>query len=156
MPEENEKNYVDIFQMLTETTQKTKKKKREELLAPLGIKEFFVDGKIVINKRICQGVECKLCIEACPTNALFWKSGEVGIVEDLCVYCGACVLSCIVDDCIKIMRRRESNNIETFSKPRDIIILENQINTEKRLERVSDLFPKIEEYLKRYGRIDTK
>jgi len=156
MPEEKEKNYVDIFQILTETTQKTKKKKREELLAPLGIKEFFIDGKIEINKRICQGVECKLCIEVCPTNALFWKSGEVGIVEDLCVYCGACVLSCIVDDCIKIMRKRESNKIESFSKPRDIIMLENQINTKKRFERVNDLFPKIEEYLKRYGRINTK
>jgi ferredoxin len=151
-----EKNYVDIFQILTETTRKTKKEKREELLAPLGIKEFFVDGKIAINKRICQGVECKLCIEACPTNALFWKSGEVGIVEDLCVYCGACVLSCIVDDCIKIMRKRESNKIESFSKPRDIIMLESQINTKKRFERVSDLFPKIEEYLKRYGRINIK
>jgi ferredoxin len=156
MPKEKEKNYVDIFQILTETTRKTKKKKREELLALLGIKEFFVDGKIAINKRICQGVECKLCIKACPTNALFWKSGEVGIVEDLCVYCGACVLSCIVDDCIKIMRKRESNKIESFSKPRDVIMLESQINTKKRFERVSDLFPKIEEYLKRYGRINTK
>jgi ferredoxin len=156
MPKEKEKNYVDIFRILTETTRKTKKKKREELLAPLGIKEFFVDGKIAINKRICQGVECKLCIEACPTNALFWKSGEVGIVEDLCIYCGACVLSCIVDDCIKIMRKRESNKIESFSKPRDIIMLESQINTKKRFERVSDLFPKIEEYLKRYGKINTK
>jgi len=99
---------INIFQILTETTEKEKKKRREELLAPLGIKEFFVEGKITIEKRTCKGLECKLCIKACPTNALFWKSGEVGITEDLCIYCCSCVLNCIVDDCIKIMRKRQN------------------------------------------------
>ena len=68
---------VDMFEMLTETAEQEKKKRKEELLAPLGIKEFFTEGSITINKRTCKGVECKLCIKACPTNALFWKMGEV-------------------------------------------------------------------------------
>jgi Na+-translocating ferredoxin:NAD+ oxidoreductase RNF subunit RnfB len=50
----------------------------------------------------------KLCIKACPTNALFWKAGMVGIIEELCIYCGACVLNCIVDDCIKIVRKDQT------------------------------------------------
>lgn len=64
---------VDIFQLLVKTAEKEEKKRREELLAPLGVKEFFVDGSITIDKRTCQGVECKPCVEACPTNALFWR-----------------------------------------------------------------------------------
>jgi ferredoxin len=141
---------VDVFQLLTETMEKERKKRREEFLAPLGVKEFFVDGSISINKRTCEGVDCKLCIKACPTNALYWKVGEVGIIEELCVYCGACVLSCIVDDCIKIVRKRENGEVESFSKPKDFTALQHGINTKKRFKRTQDIFPKPEDYLKRY------
>lgn len=144
---------VDIFQLLTETAEKEEKKRREELLAPLGVKEFFAEGNITINKRTCQGVECKLCIEVCPTSALYWKAGEIGITEELCVYCGACVLSCIVDDCIKITRKREKGEVESFSKPRDFVTLQQGINAMKRYERTRDVFPKVEDYLKRYSKI---
>jgi ferredoxin len=141
---------LDIFQLLTETAKKEKKRQREELLAPLGTKEFFPEGSITIDKRTCQGVECKLCIEVCPTHALFWRSGEVGITEELCVYCGACVLSCIVDDCIEIVRKRSTGEVERFSKPRDFMVLQHVINGKKRCQRVEDVFPKAEDYLKRY------
>lgn len=144
---------LDIFQLLTETAEEERKKRREELLAPLGIKEFFVEGSITINKRTCQGVECKLCIEACPTNALYWRAGEIGITEELCIYCGACVLSCIVDDCMKIVRKRSTDEVESFSKPRDFLTLQNDINARKRFERIQDIFPKPEDYLERYKRV---
>jgi len=150
-----EPSTANIFQMLTETMEKEKKKRREEFLAPLGVEEFFVEGKININKRTCEGVECKLCIKACPTNALFWRAGEVGITEELCIYCGACVLSCIVDDCIKITRKRENGEVETFSKPREFMMLQFGINAKKRYERIRDVFPKAEDYLKRYGKAET-
>jgi ferredoxin len=141
----------DIFSMLVETGQKEKQKRRQELLAPLGVKEFFVDGRITIDKRTCKGVECKLCIKACPTNALYWRStGEVGITEELCIYCGACVLNCIVDDCIRIMRKRENGVIERFSTPRAFTMLEHSINARKRLERVRAVFPTVADYLKLY------
>jgi len=130
--------------------EKEKKKRRKELLAPLSVKEFFVEGSIAINKRTCKGVECKLCIEACPTNALFWKAGEVGITKELCIYCGACVLNCIVDDCIRIVRKRENGEVESFSKPREFTALQHGINVKKRFERIQDVFPKAEDYLKRY------
>ena len=151
MSEKGEKSSsLDIFQLLEETTEKEKKRQREELLAPLGIEEFFVDGSISIDKRTCQGVECKLCIEACPTNALFWRAGEVGIMPELCIYCVACVLSCIVDDCMKIVRERSTGEVESFSDPRDVVILQHRINARKRLERIQAIFPKPENYLKRY------
>ena len=146
---------VNIRQLLTEKVEKEKKKRREELLALLGVKEFFVEGRITINKRTCKGVECKLCVEACPTNALFWKAGEVGIGEELCIYCGACVLSCIVNDCIKVERKRVTGEVEKFSKPRDFTALQHGINVKKRRGKIQQVFPKAEDYLKWYNKKKT-
>lgn len=141
---------LDIFQLLQESAEKEKEQRREELLHPLDVKEFFAEGSITIDKRICKGVECKLCLEVCPTSALYWKAGEVGIVPELCIYCGACVLSCIVDNCIKIQRKRETGEVETFSKPRDFFILQHRINAKKRNERTKDIILKPEDYLREY------
>ncbi|MEM2594310.1 MAG: 4Fe-4S binding protein, partial [Candidatus Bathyarchaeia archaeon] len=96
---------IDIFHMLSEESKK-RKARRKELLKTIGVKEYFSEGRIEIDNKICQGIECKLCIKACPTNALYWSYGRVNLVEDLCIYCAACVLSCIVDNCIKVMRKR--------------------------------------------------
>ena len=113
-----------------------RRQRRKELLGPTGVKEFFKDGKISINKFTCVGGQCKLCIKACPTNALYWGTGEVGIIDDLCVRCGACVLNCMVDDCIKLERTREDGKVERFSKPREVVKLQERINAGKRFERV--------------------
>lgn len=149
MPEKSAPT-VDIFGLLVEKEEKGKKKQREELLAATGVKEYFPEGKISIDKRTCWGLECKLCIKACPTNALYWKKGEVGIIDDLCVYCSACVLSCMVNDCIKIERKREEGKTERFSKLRDVVKMEDKINARKRLQRVSDVFPTAEVYCEKY------
>jgi NAD-dependent dihydropyrimidine dehydrogenase PreA subunit len=113
-----------------------KRQRRKELIDPTGVKEIFKDGKIKINEFTCVGGQCKLCIKACPTNALYWGTGKVGITEDLCVYCGACVLSCMVDNCIRVERKREDCKTECFSKSRDVIVLQERINGQKRFERV--------------------
>jgi ferredoxin len=147
MPKKSKED-IDIFGLLTETSEKERKKRREELLAPLDVEEFFVEGKITIDKRTCEGVDCKLCIKACPTNALYWKAGEVGIIEELCIYCGACVLNCIVDDCIRIMRKRESGEVESFSKPREFMALQNKIDSDRRFERIREVFPTPKDYLR--------
>ena len=140
---------LDMFQLLTGATEREKKKKREELLTQLGIKESLFEGRITIDKRTCKGLECKLCIKACPTNALYWKVGEVGLIEEHCIYCGACVLSCIVDDCIKIARKRLTGNVESFSKPRDFVTLQHSINTRKRFEKVEEAFPKTQDHTRK-------
>jgi NAD-dependent dihydropyrimidine dehydrogenase PreA subunit len=142
---------VDFFRLLTETDDSEKKKRRKELLAPLGVEEFFAEGRITINKRTCEGVGCKLCIKACPTNALYWKAGEVGITDELCIYCGSCVLNCIVDDCIEIKRRRSTGEVESFSKPEDFMTLQNKINARKRYERIKEVFPKPKDYLNHFN-----
>ena len=149
MPEKSSSK-VDIFGLLSVDKDEAKKKQRKELLASAGMRDFFEEGKINIDKRTCWGLECKLCIEACPTNALYWKAGEIGIVDDLCVYCGACVLCCMVDDCIKVKRKREDGKTERFSKPKEVVKLQDKINTEKRFQRVKGIFPTFEEYCERY------
>jgi ferredoxin len=142
---------VDIFGLLLEDSpEQAKKKRRKELLEPTGVKELFREGNISINKYTCEGVQCKLCVKACPTNALYWKTGEVGIIEDLCVYCGACVLKCMVDNCIKIERKREDGKIERFSNTRDLIMLGEKVNEKKRFDRVKAIFPSVEDYCERY------
>lgn len=145
----------DIFSLLSEDTaeraaEEEKKKRREELLAPTGVKELYKDGKISINKFTCVGGQCKYCIKACPTNALYWSSGKVGIIEDLCVYCGACVLICMVDDCIKVERKREDSTTEKFSKAQDVLKLVDRINSKKRVERVASIFPTHESYCSKF------
>jgi ferredoxin len=141
---------IDIFGLLSDTGESAKKKRRMELLEPTGVKEIFKEGNITINKYTCLGVQCKLCIKFCPTNALYWKTGEVGIIEDLCVYCGACVLNCMVDDCMKIKRTREDGKTEGFSNPKEVITIQEKINSQKRVQRVKDVSPTVEAYCDRY------
>jgi len=149
MPEKT--TSTDILDLLSEhNPEQAKKKRRQELLEPTGVKELFKEGSININKFTCVGVQCNLCVKACPTSALYWKRGELGIIEDLCVYCGACVLNCIVDDCIKVERKREDGEVERFSKPKDVITLSGKINAKKRLGRVTAVFPTVEGYCDRY------
>jgi len=143
---------IDIFALLSETSKKKRKEKRAQILQSMDVKEFFEEGSISIDKKTCKGVECKLCIKACPTNALYWKDGEVGIEEELCVFCAACVANCIVDNCIRISRKRPNGGIEKFSKPIDVLILLNNINSEKRIEAIGLLFTDSEAYLERYGK----
>lgn len=148
----NQGKDVDIFHLLEEASEKRRREKREQLLQSIGVKEFFEEGSIEINTSICDGVECKLCIEACPTNALYWRSGKVGIVEELCVFCTACVLSCIVDDCIKVKRKRPNQGVEEFSTPEEASKLLHRINSRKRCEMVKRRLPTAEAYLERYPR----
>ena len=158
MPQDS--SSFDIFGMLQtseapkskEAEKAERKKRRQEILGNNKMKDLFDEGCLTINKHTCVGVQCKLCIKVCPTNALYWKTGEgeVGITEDLCVYCGACVLNCMVDDCIKVQRKRETGEIEKFSKPEDAVKLANQINAKKRAARVRDVFPSAERFCERY------
>jgi Fe-S-cluster-containing hydrogenase component 2 len=148
----SEKEAVDIFRLLLEASEKKEKAKRAELLESLGVKEFFEEGSITIDMRTCEGVDCKLCIEVCPTNALYWKTGEIGITKELCIYCTACVLNCMVDNCIVVKRKRPNGETEAFSKPQDVLTLLNNINTRNRIEAIKMLFPDQETYLKRYRR----
>jgi len=151
MPEENKSNRpkdIDMFQLLSKTLKDQKQKRRKELLTPLLVQEFFVEGTVTINKRTCRGLDCNLCTKVCPTKALYWKAGEIGIIEELCIFCGACVLTCIVDNCIKIKRKRANGETEVFSKPRDFLMLQHNIDAKKRRTIILDTFRAPEHYLK--------
>ena len=146
----NQEEDVDIFQLLKEASEERRRDRREQLLQSIGVKEFFEEGSIQINTSICDGVECKLCIEACPTNALYWRSGKVGVVEELCVFCTACVLNCIVDDCIRVKRKRPNGEMEEFSTPEEALKLLHRINSRKVHGIVKRRLPTAEAYLERY------
>jgi len=146
----NKKPNMDIYKLLLETSEKQKRTKREALLKSIGVKEFFEEGSIKIDMKTCKGVECKLCIKACPTNALYWKVGEIGVTEELCVYCTSCVLNCMVDDCIEVKRRRQNGENERFSKPSDIFTFWEHLNTRKRMDAIKMILPDEETFMKRY------
>jgi len=137
---ENKGSTLDIYQLLQETSRKLERARKTRLLQSLGVKEFFEGGDIRIDKNTCKGVECKLCIEACPTNALYWKAGEVGIVNELCVYCAACVWSCVVDNCIQVTRKRPNGETEKICTQKQVLALLGNINSKKRAKITKDLF----------------
>jgi len=141
---------VDIYQLLLETSKRQRMEERARLLQSVGVKEYFEEGSIRIDKRTCRGTECELCIKVCPTNALYWRSGEIGVVENLCVFCGACVLNCIVDNCIQVTRKRPNGEMEKYSTPTDILTIVLNVSSRKRGKMVKSRFPDEEAYLKRY------
>jgi len=150
---------VDIFGLLSEgvVVDSERKKNREVLLAPTGVKDVFEEGKISINSYTCLGVQCKECIKVCPTNALYWGGGgRVGVVEDLCVYCGACVLNCQVDDCISLERKRYDGRVERFSKSKEVLLFQKKANTDKRVQRVRSVVLKPQDYYVQYPKAKQK
>lgn len=146
----NEKPIMDIYKVLLEASKEKKKAKREQLLKSVGVEEFFEEGSIRIDMKTCKGVECQFCIKVCPTQALYWKSGEIGVTEDLCVYCASCVLNCMVDNCIEVRRRRKNGTNERFSNPQDVLTMLDNINTMNRIKAIKSILPDEETYLKRY------
>ena len=141
----SEKN-LDISQMLFESA-KRRKEEKTKLLESIGVKEYFEEGNITINTRTCKGAECKLCIEACPTKALYWGYGQVKIMEELCVYCTACVLSCIVDDCIMITRKQAEKGTERYGTPSEVFALLSNLSNAKRMGAINNRFPSPEKYM---------
>ena len=135
----------DIYSLLTGAEEKKRRKLREELLRVVGVgEEYFKEGSLKIDKVACRGVECKLCIKACPTNALYWEEGEIKIEKDLCIYCAACVLSCIVDNCIRVSRKRKDGEAERFSTPREVILMIGQQAARKREEATKLLIEELD------------
>ena len=159
MTRESEEPSVNIFNLLSEESSQKKKLRnkktknmRAELLDSMDVKDLFEEGSINIDMKTCRGIECNLCVKACPTNALYWKAGEIGIMEDLCIHCTACVVNCIIDDCIRITRTRPDGKTEKFSNPKEVLQLQKNISTKKRKERVKSLYSTVDEYLERHGK----
>lgn len=47
-----------------------------------------------INKDVCGGVTCKLCVSTCPYQALYVADEEVKVNEAACMGCGICAAAC--------------------------------------------------------------
>ncbi len=135
----------DIYSLLLGAEEKKKRKLREELLRTVGVgEEYFGEGSVKIDKAVCRGAECKLCIKACPTNALYWDTGEVKVEKDLCVYCAACVLSCVVDNCIRVSRKRRDGEAERFGTAREVLLMIGQQAARRREETTKLLIEELD------------
>lgn len=130
----------EIYSLLLGAEKSKRRKFREEVLRAVGVgEEYFEEGIIKINSLTCKGAECKLCIKDCPTNALYWDEGKVKIENDLCIYCGACVLSCIVDNCIQITRKRKSGEVEKIGTPQEVIFSMSRRSVQRRGEALKSI-----------------
>ncbi len=129
------KQRSDIFHLLLGASQKREKKERTRLLQSIGVEEKFVEGNLRIDWKICRGVDCRLCIDACPTHALYWREGEVGIAKELCIFCVGCVGVCLIDDCIQVSRKRPDGKIEKFGNAGEVLTLLRNVNSKKAVER---------------------
>jgi hypothetical protein len=49
-----------------------------------------------------------------------------------------------------VERKREDGKTEHFSKPQDVVKVQEKVNTKKRVQRVKDVFPTHEAYCERY------
>ena len=148
MPKKSEEPSVNIYDLLSDEVaeiKEEKKNRRAELLESIGVEDRFEDGSIKIDMRTCRGLECNLCVKSCPTNALYWRAGEIGIEEDLCIHCTACVLNCCVDNCIKVTRKRPDGKTETYSTPKEALEVNRIIAAKNRKERVESRIENPEE-----------
>ena len=148
MPKKSKESSVNIYDLLSEAFEEKEEKKsrRAELLESMDVKDRFEEGSIKIDMGTCRGIECNLCVKACPTNALYWRAGEIGIAEDLCIHCTACVLSCCVDDCIRVTRKRPDGKTESYSTPKDVLRLNCNIISKKKQEAVKSIMENPEDY----------
>ncbi|MEM2425024.1 MAG: 4Fe-4S dicluster domain-containing protein [Candidatus Bathyarchaeia archaeon] len=98
-----------------------------------------MNGEIVIDREKCKGVLCQQCVTACPERALVWIAypGEIRVEKNVCRLCMACVVSCPVENCIKVVRKRSSGKVEIFGTLRDALRIVNDLNAKKRLSIVS-------------------
>ena len=141
---------IDIFGLMVEEEEKRQRAVREEVLEALGIPEFFVKGSVHVDLNKCYGVECDLCVKACPTSAIFWRSGRLVVQEEICIFCTACVVNCMVKDCITVRRVRPDGTVEEFSSLDDVARLLRAVAGRRANDMVERLFPSPGDFLNRY------
>ncbi|MBW1690530.1 MAG: ferredoxin [Deltaproteobacteria bacterium] len=63
--------------------------------------------RLIIDYGICKGMDCGICIDACPVSIFLKKSDTVGVdpeKEDECTFCEVCLERC-PGKCIQIEKR---------------------------------------------------
>jgi len=53
-----------------------------------------IQGLIRLNANLCRK-DCRVCVDVCPSKAIaLSQDGKPTVVEEFCIYCGACQKSC--------------------------------------------------------------
>jgi 4Fe-4S ferredoxin len=82
--------------------------------------EKIFDGVIKINNELCPP-GCEDCVNNCPTDALYVdEEGKVDVVNEFCIFCGACLNFCQMNRAIDI-KITHVNVTTTKSKTWDIV-----------------------------------
>jgi len=90
-------------------------------------------------------------VKACPTKAIFWRSGKLIVQDEICIYCTACVANCMVEGCITVRRVRPDGTVEEFSSLGEVATLLRAVAGRKAEDAVERLFPRPGDFLARYG-----
>ncbi|MFX0094695.1 MAG: hypothetical protein ACFFBD_23365 [Candidatus Hodarchaeota archaeon] len=118
----------------------------QKIIDDLGIKrEDFEFVELKIDHSICRLGECRLCLEHCPTNALY-QSDKVELIPDLCIACAGCILLCMVPKCMKLTRiRKVTGQKEVLQTTTEVKNLINAQNSKKRQKILQEAYKKRKE-----------
>ncbi|MFW9917829.1 MAG: hypothetical protein ACFFGZ_19690 [Candidatus Thorarchaeota archaeon] len=115
----------------------------EKMLAELNAPQLYDEINLAIDDPVCvRSQGCKLCVEKCPTKALY-MGNKVELIQELCIACGGCVRVCMVPGCITLTRRRKTTGrVDKFSTPLQAQKIDAAENARKKhiliLERIQE------------------
>lgn len=115
----------------------------KKMLEELNAIDYFADITLTIDDPICvRSQGCKLCVDKCPTKALY-MGNKVELIQELCIGCGGCIRVCMVPGCMTLTRRRKSTGrMDKFSTPLQTQKIDAAENARKKhiliLERIQE------------------
>jgi 4Fe-4S ferredoxin len=63
------------------------------------------EGVIRLERSLCPA-GCQACADMCPTHALEMEDGQLVLLEQFCIYCGACTQICPAPEALLVRRHR--------------------------------------------------
>ena len=111
----------------------------QKILEELNAPQLYDEIKLSIDDAICvRSQGCKLCVEKCPTHALY-MGNKVELIQDLCNGCGGCIRVCMVPGCMSLTRKRKNTGrLEKFSRPLQAQKIDAAENSRKKHRLILD------------------
>ncbi len=91
-----------------------------------------VKTKYEVKKDDCIG--CKLCVSACPVDAIKMVDGKAVIDKEKCIGCGICVNKCPVNAIVKADLKKEASDKITAAAAETKVITADKLQSAKTLK----------------------